>query len=100
MRAFRIATQVPASRITTVPHFGINRRELDVLLREIGGRVEHLRRTGEVAYFHPLMSDRPKADGRRKDAPAQLVRFVRRAIERIHLPAMSATHAWACIRPQ
>lgn len=62
------------------PTYGINRDRLDDLLRATGGTVRHLRRTGEVAYSHPAVQERPRANGRRKDAPAHLVRFVRRVI--------------------
>ena len=67
--------------LPSLPQFGINRRELDRILNHLGGTVRHLRRTGEIAYSHPLIAHRPKADGRRKDAPAHLVKFVRRAVE-------------------
>lgn len=63
------------------PHFGINRRELDKILRDLGGEVRKLRRTGEIVYRHPSLAQRPKADERRKDAPAHLVKFVRRLAE-------------------
>ena len=31
---------------------------------------------GEVAYYHPALPSRPRANGRRKDAPRQLTAFV------------------------
>lgn len=57
---------------------GINRRHLDRLLRDLGGSVVSLHRTGEVQYSHPAVDERPRADGRRKDAPRHLVAFVHR----------------------
>jgi hypothetical protein len=57
---------------------GVNRRHLDQLLRNLGGSVASLHRTGEVQYSHPAISERPRADGRRKDAPRHLVAFVHR----------------------
>lgn len=57
---------------------GVNRRQLDDLLRRLGGTVAHLNRTGEVQYSHPAIPERPRADGRRKDAPRHLVAFVHR----------------------
>ena len=59
-----------------VPKYGVNRRELDRFFKKLGGEVIPLRRTGEVQYVHPLFARRPRADGRRKDAPRHLVRFV------------------------
>lgn len=63
-----------------VPHYGINRRALDKILRDCGGVVLHVPRSGEIRYVHPLMSSRPRADKRRKDAPNHLVDFVRQVI--------------------
>lgn len=62
------------------PHYGINRRDLDHLWCRIGGEVLSKRDTGEVVYRHPLLPQTLRADGRRKDAPAHLVRFVRRVM--------------------
>ena len=59
-----------------IPKYGVNRRELDHFFQQLGGSVIHLRRTGEVQYVHPMFSSRPRADGRRKDAPRHLVHFV------------------------
>ncbi len=63
------------------PHYGINRRVLDDILIDLGGDVVPLHRTGEVQYRHPLLRETPRADGRRKDAPMHLVKFVRRVID-------------------
>ena len=57
---------------------GVNRRDLDRRLLNLGGTVRALTRTGEVQYSHPLLPERPRADGRRKDAPRHLVAFVHR----------------------
>lgn len=75
-RDLRTTAPLPA-----LPTYGINRDRLDALLRGSGGTVHYLRRTGEVAYSHPAIPERPRANGRRKDAPAHLVRFVRRVIQ-------------------
>lgn len=85
----------PNACLPFVPHYGINRRELDRVLLQLGGQATHLRRTGEIAYSHPALVERPRADGRRKDAPLHLVRFVRRIFEMtsptiVRLPAASA----------
>lgn len=63
-----------------LPPFGINRNRLDVILLKTGGAIWDLRGTGEIAYSHPALPERPRANGRRKDAPAHLVRFVRRVM--------------------
>lgn len=57
-------------------HYGMNRRELDRIFISLGGEIVRPRRTGEVRYRHPLLHEQPRADGRRKDAPNHLVRFV------------------------
>lgn len=67
-------------QVSALPPYGINRNRLDDLLRDLGGAIRHLRRTGEVAYSHPALSERPRANSRRKDASMHLVRFVRRVI--------------------
>ena len=59
---------------------GINRRHLDRLLRNLGGSVVSLNRTGEIQYSHPMLAETPRADGRRKDAAMNLVMFVRRVL--------------------
>lgn len=62
-------------------HHGMNRIDLDRLLIALGGNVEHLRRTGEIAYHHPAIPFSPRANGRRKDASRHLTRFVRQVAE-------------------
>jgi hypothetical protein len=57
-------------------YLGIDRRRLDAVLRSLGGRVEVVRRTGEIRYSHPLLAESPRADGRRKDASKRLSQFV------------------------
>ena len=66
----------------SVTRHGVNRRELDRRLIELGGTVVFLKRTGEVQYLHPALPERPRANGRRKDAPRHLTQFVMR-LERI-----------------
>src|SRR6266852_6672685 len=51
-----------------VPTYGVNRRELDAIFRDLGGVVVPIHRTGEIKYVHPLFCQQPRADGRRKDA--------------------------------
>lgn len=71
-------------------HHGMNRADLDRLLIRLGGNVEHLRRTGEVVYTHPRILSRPRADGRRKDAPRHLTCFVRKVAALAAMLAMSS----------
>jgi len=63
-------------------HGGMDRRQLDALLCDLGGSVTVIPRTGEVQYSHPMIAERPRANGRRKDAPRHLVAFVHR-VERV-----------------
>ena len=65
-----------------LPPYGINRNRLDSLLIHYGGAVVDVRRTGEIAYTHPALPQRARANGRRKDAGAHLVRFVREVMLR------------------
>lgn len=60
--------------------YGIDRKKLDQILIAHGGVVEPVRRTGEVRYRHPMMAKTARADGRRKDAPMHLVKFVHSVI--------------------
>lgn len=57
--------------------YGVNRRELDRRLRQLGGELEILNRTGDVVYRHPALPYRARANCRRKDATRLLVSFVR-----------------------
>jgi len=66
-----------------VPHYGMNRRDLDRLLRRLGGTVSDVRGTGEIRYTHPLMQRRPRGDKRRKDAASHLVDFVSEVHRRV-----------------
>jgi len=60
-----------------VPHFGIGLRQLNRFLRKLGGRVIKVRGTGEVRYAHPATGLTARGNGRGKDAPANLVLYVR-----------------------
>ncbi len=70
-----------------VPTYGVNRRELDAIFRDLGGVVVPIHRTGEIKYVHPLFCQQPRADGRRKDAPRHLVRFVLHVVRRVNTQA-------------
>ena len=71
---------------------GVNRRDLDRRLINLGGTVRALARTGEIQYSHPMLLERPRADGRRKDAPRHLVTFVHR-VERVAASPVNGTPA-------
>lgn len=76
-----------------MPRFsgGVNRRDLDRRLVNLGGTVRALVRTGEIQYSHPMLPEQPRADGRRKDAPRHLVAFVHRVERAVALHANAAT---------
>ena len=62
-------------------HIGINRRDLDEEFLRLGGEIRILRGTGDVSYSHPALSARSKrANCRRKDAPRELVHYVKRVL--------------------
>ena len=69
---------------------GINRRELDQILVDLGGAVEFPRRTGDVLYRHPLLAQPARANARRKDASRHLVQFIKEVQRRV---AVSQDHA-------
>ena len=57
-------------------HNGMNRLNLDRILKQFGGDVITQRRTGEIVYTHPNMTRRVRGNGRRKDASRHQIRFV------------------------
>ena len=63
--------------------YGMNRRELDRVFRDLGGEIVYLRRTGEMQYRHFALRGEPcpRANVRRTDASRRQVRYVLRAIE-------------------
>lgn len=68
-------------------HHGMNRADLDRILVALGGHIEILRRTGDIAYSHRLLSRRPRGNSRRKDAPRHLTQFVLDVIRAIDTQA-------------
>ncbi len=65
------------------PHNGMNRRELDEFLRELGGTKDYPRRTGDALYRHPYLPRPVRVNNRRKDATRELVRFAREAYDAV-----------------
>lgn len=63
-------------------HQGMNRRDLWLYVRETGGKVEQIHRTGEyrIRYAHMPKPSGP-ANGRRKDVNKYIVSYVRKAVE-------------------
>lgn len=57
-------------------HHGMNRADLDRLLRSLGGQILRVPGTDDIRYSHPAMPERPRANARRKDAPRSLTAFV------------------------
>lgn len=74
---------------------GMNRADLDRCLRSLGGQVKFLRRTGDVQYSHPTLQERPRANGRRKDAPRSLTAFVLRVIRAVSDSRISGATVFA-----
>ena len=62
---------------------GANRRKLDAMFRRLGGTVTPVFRTGEVVYRHPSFPRPIKINGRRKDCPRLLTKFVTRLAEAV-----------------
>lgn len=61
---------------------GISLRELDAIWKQNGGKIVHLRRTGEKRYHHPATGKKSGChNARRKDAPVRLVSFVRSILD-------------------
>ena len=50
------------------------------IARRNGISVEPVRRTGEIRFSHPSQSRTLRCNGRRKDAPRELVAFLRDVI--------------------
>jgi hypothetical protein len=53
-------------------------REALALARQLGCRVEWMRRTGEIMVSHPAIDARLRTNGRRKDASRRLTAFIER----------------------
>ncbi len=63
-------------------NYGENLARLLVHARGLGIQVHPLRRTGELQLSHWSQSERPRLNGRRKDAPRHATSFVLR-VERL-----------------
>ncbi len=70
----------PEGDLMRAPHRGIALKDLNRLLIRYGGKVESVQRTGEIRYRHPRIPQTPRGNGRRADAPMNLVMFVRQVI--------------------
>jgi hypothetical protein len=60
---------------------GANRRRLDVIFLSLGGRINRVRRHGELRYEHPRFARPIKIKASRKDTPRLLARAVIRLSE-------------------
>lgn len=60
--------------------------------RTLGVRVEHVRKSGELRLSHPLVLDRVRCNGRKKDASRHTVGFLRR-VASVCESVESADHA-------
>ena len=59
------------------PHNGMNRRELDRIILELGGTIDYPRRTGDALYRHCAVPHPVRVNNRRKDAPRELVALLK-----------------------
>lgn len=57
---------------------GINLLHALRAARALGVRVEHVRKSGELRLSHPLVLDRVRCNGRKKDASRHTVGYLRR----------------------
>lgn len=57
---------------------GMNLLDVLILVRSFGGRVEPIRRTGEVRLLHSKIPSSGPINARRKDAPRHAVVWLRR----------------------
>jgi hypothetical protein len=62
---------------------GINVRNALHIAKDIGCRIEPVRRTGEIPVSHPVQKPY-KLDARRKDCPRKLVVWLRSIAQRLH----------------
>jgi len=65
------------------PHNGMNRRELDRIILELGGTIEYPRRTGDALYRHRSFPHPVRVNNRRKDATRELVALARAAYDAV-----------------
>lgn len=65
------------------PHNGMNRRELDTIIRELGGTIEYPRRTGDAIYRHPAFPRPVRVNNRRKDSTRAVVALARAAYDAV-----------------
>lgn len=63
---------------------GMNLDACKRAVRRLGGSVEHVRRTGEIRFFHDDIGSSGMIDSRRKDAPRHATTWLRR-LERLAL---------------
>lgn len=76
---------------------GRNLRESLAIAMQLGCKVQHLRRTGELSISHEAVTPPIKINMRRKDTPVALYAFLRRVSEaRKALPPVAAPKALEC----
>lgn len=66
------------------PHNGMNRREIDSIILDLGGTIEYPRRTGDALYRHPAVSRPVRVNNRRKDSTRALVALARAAYDAVY----------------
>jgi len=70
---------------------GCGAREAVAYARELGARVQDVRRTGEIRLSHPLIGQRVTVNNRRKDASRALTSWIKRVRRAIEAAAREAT---------
>ena len=73
-------------------HHGMNLRDFEREFLAVEGLIVSVRRTGERRYSHPLISRRPRINGRRKDAPRDLTQFAMEIERLINERAVNDDH--------
>jgi hypothetical protein len=72
----RLKAALPKVRPRRVIPSGMNRRNALQYARQMGCKVHHVNRTGEVRITHPSMAKSVLINNRRKDAPRALTTFL------------------------
>lgn len=82
------------------PHNGMNRRELDSIIIELGGTIEYPRRTGDALYRHRAVPHPVRVNNRRKDATRALVALARAAYDAVHRESQERAERLTSQKPE
>jgi hypothetical protein len=64
--------------VTAGPVHTTNIHKVERMWLTLGGRIEHVRRTGETRYRHDALTKPLTVNGRRNDVPAKLLTILNR----------------------